>query len=121
LERYKQQQLSLLDRRGNWRKDHPHSVTATFRLSIARVLREQSTAANLLYICAFLHADAIPEEMFVEGSPYLGPELEPLGDDLTQLNQTILFLRNFSLIQRQATTHALSLHRLVQVILREQM
>lgn len=123
LERYKQQQFPLLDRRGNWRKDHPQSVIATFRLSIERVKHDQrtATAANLLCVCAFLHAEAIPEELFVEGAPYLGPELEPLGSDLAQLDQTIIVLRSFSLVQRQAATLTLSLHRLVQVVLREQM
>ncbi len=121
LERYEQQRTRLLDRRGILGGDHPHSVTATFLLASKRIEREQSAAADLLHVCALLHAEAIPEELFVAGAAYLGPELASLATDPYQLDQVIAVLRSLSLVQRQPETRTLSMHRLVQAVLREQM
>src|SRR6266852_5191622 len=121
LERYEQQRARLLDRRGVLGGDHPHSVTATFLLASKRIEREQSAAADLLHVCVLLHAEAIPEELFVAGAAYLGPELASLATDPSQLDQAIAVLRSLSLVQRQPETRTLSMHRLVQAVLREQM
>jgi tetratricopeptide (TPR) repeat protein len=121
LERYEQQRARLLDRRGVLGGDHPHSVTATFLLASKRIEREQSAAADLLHVCVLLHAEAIPEELFVEGAAYLGPELASLATDPYQLDQAIAVLRSLSLVQRQPETCTLSMHRLLQAVLREQM
>jgi tetratricopeptide (TPR) repeat protein len=121
LERYEQQRARLLDRRGVLGGDHPHSVTATFLLASKRIEREQSAAADLLHVCVLLHAEAIPEELFVAGAAYLGPELASLATDPYQLDQVIAVLRSLSLVQRQPETRTLSMHRLVQAVLRERM
>ena len=121
LERYEQQRIRLLDRRGVLGGDHPHSVTVTFLLASKRIEREQSAAADLLHVCVLLHAEAIPEELFVAGAAYLGPELASLATDPSQLDQVIAVLRSLSLVQRQPETRTLSIHRLVQAVLREQM
>ena len=119
--RYKQQPIRLLDRRGGSRGDHPQSIMATIQLAMKQVEREQPAAADILRVCALLHAEAIPEELFVESatSAYLGPELACLSADPIQFDTAIAALRKLSLVQRQAETHMISLHRLVQVILKE--
>jgi tetratricopeptide (TPR) repeat protein len=119
LQRYEQQRARLLDRRGALGGDHPHSVTATFLLASKQI--EQNAAADLLHVCVLLHAEAIPEELFVEGAPYLGPELASLATDPYQLDQAIAVLRSLSLVQRQPETRTLSMHRLLQAVLRERM
>ena len=121
LQRYEQQRARLLDRRGVLGGDHPHSVTATFLLASKQIEREQSAATDLLHVCVLLHAEAIPEELFVEGAAYLGPELASLATDPCQLDQAIAVLRSLSLVQRQPETRTLSIHRLLQAVLRERM
>jgi tetratricopeptide (TPR) repeat protein len=121
LYRYEQQRFQLLDRRGVPGGDHPHSVAATFLLASERVEREQRAAADMLRLCALLHAEAIPEEIFVEGATHLGPELAVLTANPARFDQTIAVLRSLSLVQRDPETHTLSLHRLVQAVLRERM
>ena len=121
LQHYEQQRARLLERRGVLAGDHPHSVTATFLLVSKRIEREQSAAADLLHVCALLYAEAIPEELFVAGAAYLGPELASLATDPCQLDQVIAVLRSLSLVQRQPEARTLSMHRLVQAVLREQM
>jgi hypothetical protein len=121
LQRYEQQPAHLLDRRGVLGGDHPHSVTTTFLTVSERVEREQSAAADILRVCALLHAEAIPEEIFVVGAAHLGPELASLATDPCQLDLAIAVLRSFSLVQRQPQTRTLALHPLVQTVLRERM
>lgn len=118
---YEQQRIHLLDRRGMLGGDHPHSVTTTFLLAKEQVEQEQRMAADVLHVCAFLHVEAIPEEFFVAGAPHLGPELAALAADPSQFDQAIAVLRRFSLVQRHAETHSLSLHRLLQAVLHERM
>jgi tetratricopeptide (TPR) repeat protein len=121
LQRYEQQRLHLLDRRGDLGQDHPQSVATTLLLSMERVEREQDLAADLLRVCALLHADAIPEEFFLGGATALGPTLEPLAHHSSLLDQASATLRRFSLVQRHPETRTLSLHRLVQTVRRESM
>jgi len=114
---YERQQARMLDRRGIASRDHPQSVMATLRLSLGRIGYEQQVSVDLLRVCALLHADAIPEEVFVEGAVHLGPALAPLASDPVLFNAAIAVLHRFSLVSRQAEDHVLSLHRLVQTVL----
>lgn len=119
LQLYQQQRMHLLNRRDILRHDHSQSVTATFLLARKRVEQEQKLALDVLHACTLLYAEAIPEELFVKGATYLG--LETIATDLAQFDQAVAVLRNQSLIQRHPTTHTLSIHRLVQVVLQESM
>ena len=120
LQRYQQQRVALLDRRGLLGENHPHSVIATFRLASERVERKQKAAGDLLEVCALLHAEAIPEELFFEGATYLGSELAHLAADPSRFDQAMAILRSYSLIQRHLETRTFSIHRLVQVVIQEQ-
>lgn len=120
LRRYVQQRSSLLGRRGSASEvSHPHSVTATFGLTYEQIEREQPAAAQVLRVCAVLHSDAIPEELFLDGVHHLGPEVEWLARDPIQFDQALAALRNLSLIQRHPGTQLLSMHRLLQEVLCE--
>ncbi|WP_236031558.1 FxSxx-COOH system tetratricopeptide repeat protein [Ktedonospora formicarum] len=121
LQRYEQHRALLLDRRGSPEANHPRSVTTTFLLAKEQVKREQQAAADLLDICAFLNVEAIPEELFQVGATHLEPTLAAVVVDPIQFDMALAALRNLSLVQRQARTHTLSLHRLTQGVLRAQM
>lgn len=118
VQRYKRQRTQLLARRGTLGGNHPHSVTATFRLARQRLEQEQPLAADVLRVCALLHAEGIPQEIFVVGASHLG--LTQATDPFL-LDLALAALRSFSLIQRQIETQTLSMHRLVQVVLQEEM
>lgn len=120
-ERYEQRRAFLLDRRGASGGDHPHSVTTTILLASERVQRLHPAALELLRFCAFLCPDAIPEELFSAGASHLGPVLGPVAADPMQLDLVLAALRTFSLMQRHPETRTLSMHRLVQTVLRESM
>ncbi len=71
--------------------------------------------------CAFLAPDAIPEELIQEGAAHLGPILHPVAADRSRLNAALAALLNYSLLRRDAATHTLSIHRLVQAVIRDEM
>jgi tetratricopeptide (TPR) repeat protein len=108
----------LLDERDAY-ADHPLSVARTFALAFEQLKKNSPVAAELLTVCAFLAPDAIPETFFIEGAKYLGPTFELLAADPLKFNAAIKALPTYSLIQRNATTRILTIHRLVQVVLRE--
>jgi tetratricopeptide (TPR) repeat protein len=118
---YHKEQSALLKRRGGLIEDHPESVATTWSLSFDGVERVNPAATDLLRLCAFLDPDAIPEELLREGAAALGPVLAPIAVDDLGLNQAIGALWRYSLIRRHTASQMLSLHRLVQVVLKETM
>jgi tetratricopeptide (TPR) repeat protein/DNA-binding XRE family transcriptional regulator len=122
LERYKQQRAKLLELRGEADAyGHPKPVATTWSLSFDRVQEANSAAADLLRLCAFLHPDAIPEEIITAGAPDLGSRLRPFATDLIKLDTVISELRKYSLLSRNPDTQSLTIHRLVQAVLKDAM
>ncbi len=121
LTRYQTRRAVLLNQRGTYSADHPESVTSTFSLAIEQVERASPAAADLLRLCAFLHPDALPEEVLVEAVSQLSPALQAAAVDTLTLDTAIKELRRFSLLRRHPETKTLTLHRLVQAVLRDTM
>jgi len=111
---------ALLKRRGTFgKRDYPNSVATTWSLSFERIEHSGTPAADLLRLCAFLHPDAIPESMILAGSAELSPPLQAIGDDPLLLNDAIRELRKYSLMRRNPETKTLTIHRLVQTVLKD--
>jgi transcriptional regulator with XRE-family HTH domain len=121
LQLYKRQSKQLLERRGSSVETHPQSTVATFALAYQRVEELDPAAAELLCLCAFLHPDDIPEELIEAGAACLEEPLRHVVKDLYQFNQAIATLRSLSLIRRSPEMRAISVHRLVQAVLRARM
>lgn len=121
LDLYQTRQAELLRRRGEMILDHPTSVATTWSLSFEKVERANSAAAELLRRCAFLHPDAIPEELFQENTALpRGPSQQPAADTL-EWDAVLQTALTYSLMKRNPEDHTLSMHRLVQTVLRERM
>ena len=118
---YRIHRQDLLQRRGKLPIDHPEPVTTTWSLSFQQVEQANTAAADLLRLCAFLGPDYIPEEFIVKGAPDLGPLLRATATDSLKLNEAIEKLREFSLVRRNPDTKTLSIHRLVQAVLKDSM
>jgi len=101
--------------------DHPESVATNWSLSFIQVQERSAAAADLLRVCAFLHPDAIPEELITEGAAALGPDLQAVAQSPLAFNQAIGVLLSYSLLKRNAEEHLLSIHRLVQAVLKDGM
>ena len=119
LQLYAQRRLALLQQQSSMTTDYPHTVASTWALSFAQVQQQGPAAADLLRLCAFLHPDAIPEAIMTEEAADLGPLLAPVAADALQFNGAIQLLRRYSLVKRDPEAKLLNMHRLVQVVLKE--
>src|SRR5258708_6274038 len=143
LKLYQTRRAELLKRRGEVVIDHPASVATTWSIACEKVEQANAPAAALLRLCAFLHPDAIPEELLVEGTALLGERLGPVAasapirpandaaassfaqagrkEDAFLWHEAIRAVSAYSLLKRNTEEHTLSIHRLVQAVLRERM
>jgi tetratricopeptide (TPR) repeat protein len=118
---YRQHQGELLERRGGTGKEYPETVATTWSLSFKNVERANEAAAELLRFLAFLAPDAIPGELLTKSAAELGSKLELVVGDQYRLDITISALLKYSLVHRDSETNTLSIHRLVQEVLKDQM
>jgi tetratricopeptide (TPR) repeat protein len=118
-QRLYQTRAALLRNRRGVAEDHPEPVATTWSLSFAQVEQHHPAAADLLRLCAFLAPDAIPEKLLTEGAKELGEMLAPVAADPYLLDQAITALRAYSLLARDPQAHTLSVHRLVQAVVRD--
>jgi tetratricopeptide (TPR) repeat protein len=121
LDLYRKHAPDLLRFRGTPGTGHPDSVASTWALSFEKIEKANPAAAELLKFCAFLHPDAIPEEVLREGSPELGPVLGVVASDDLALNRAISEILKYSLLRRDPNSRTLEIHRLVQAVLRQGM
>ena len=119
LELYRQCHAELLKRRGGLGRDHPESVATTFALSFDKVATASPAGADLLRLCAFLHPDAIPEEIFTEGAAELGPNPSAVAADPLKLDAAFAEILKYSLLRRDADAKTLGIHRLVRVVMQD--
>jgi len=114
---YRRSRQSLLNWASALAPEYPYTVASTWLLSFQQVEQECPEAAELLRFCAFLDPDAIPEEMLTAGVTKIGP----VAADPFVLNESIQALRRYSLVKRNPETKLLTIHRLVQAVLRDSM
>src|SRR6266702_5129357 len=118
---YGTRRKELLLRRGRFPIDHPDSVAATWSLSFQQVEQENLAAADLLRLCAFLSPEAIPEEIITVGAAELGSPLGSVASDPLKVDKIIELLLRYSLLRRTSEVKSLSIHRLVQAVLKDGM
>jgi tetratricopeptide (TPR) repeat protein len=117
---FETEKAALLKERGELAGDHP-SVWITFSLAFVKVVEANPASADLVRICAFLAPDAIPEELFHQGAAMLGDCLSALADQPLQRTKAMGEASRFSLISRNPDTQTLSIHRLVQTVVRAEL
>jgi tetratricopeptide (TPR) repeat protein/DNA-binding XRE family transcriptional regulator len=118
---YETQRGNLLRWRGEFAEDHPAPVATTWALSFDKIRQANPFAIELLRLCAFLAPDAIPEEILTVGAPDLGPALQAITTNPFKLDVVFKELLKFSLIRRDPAAKTLTIHRLVQTVLRDRM
>ena len=122
LDLYQTQRKTLLARRSKRStREHPEPVATTWSLSFERIEQANPAAAELLRGCAFLHPDAIPEELLTEVASHVSPALKEMAADPLRFDEAISELLTYSLLRRLPDTHVLSIHRLVQAVLTDAM
>ncbi|HEU5227720.1 MAG TPA: helix-turn-helix transcriptional regulator, partial [Ktedonobacteraceae bacterium] len=116
---YQRHYAYLLRHRGTVVVDHPDTVYATLSLCLEKIRQRSPLAIELLYLCAFFSSEAIPEELINEAAAISGSPLAPLANNPLQLNEVIRELLTYSLLYRDPRSKFLSIHRLVQDILKD--
>jgi tetratricopeptide (TPR) repeat protein len=118
---YRMQRSNLLQQRGQLSIGHPDPVATTWSLSFQEIERTNRAAADLLRLCAFLSPDSIPEELITAGSADLGGALKSIAADLFKFSEAMREVLRYSLLQRDARSKTLSVHRLVQAVVKDGM
>ena len=118
---YLTRRARLLKRRGGLVGDHPQAVATTWSLSFERVARANPLVSDLLRFCTFLYPEDIPEEFLTQNAAQLGPVLQAIGTEPLALDAAIAALLNYSLVKRTPEKGTLSMHRLVQAVLKDEM
>jgi class 3 adenylate cyclase/tetratricopeptide (TPR) repeat protein len=96
------------------------TVAVTWVANFEAVERASLAAADILRTSAFLAADAIPFELFLDGARQLGgPIAEALADpDDLAIAEVLRPLTRYSLIRSDPASRIFSVHRLVQEVAR---
>ncbi|MBE9113584.1 tetratricopeptide repeat protein, partial [Nodosilinea sp. LEGE 07298] len=125
LNSYRKQRLKRLEKAKPKLGHYPDSVATTWALNLKEVQKQAPAAAALLNYCAFLHADAIPFNLFTQGAAELG---EPLAmaladaaDDPLDLYDLLNPLGGYSLVRVEPESQSFSLHRLMQEVIRAEL
>lgn len=121
LDLYQKRHTELLGWQGALDSDEQKTVMTTWSLSFEKVEQASAAAAELLKFCAFLHPDTIYREMIAASASQLGPVLSPIAADQFELNKAIGELRKYSLVRTTPDSTLLSMHRLVQTVLKDRM
>jgi tetratricopeptide (TPR) repeat protein len=121
LERFRTRRATLLRQRGEEARDHPASVSTTFTLAITATAERHPAIRDLLQVCALLQPDAIPEELFCQGGAHLGSTLETVCCDPLEWDRLVGIACRYSLVSRQPEAQTLSIHRLIQAVLLDEM
>ncbi len=108
----------LLEKRGEPTMHHPASVATTWNRAFAKIRQINPDAYSLLLLCSFLHHEAIPEEVLTRGITAL-PILQTLARNPLLRDAAFAELRKYSLLVKENRTKTFSMHRLVQVVLRD--
>ena len=114
---FETQQAALLEK-GEPGADYPSKVATTWELSFQKV-RKQPGAAELLNLCAFLAPEDIPQDVLVEGAEHVPEPLRAVLLDPLALQDAVGALRRYSLLE--VAGESWSVHRLLQLVTREQM
>jgi tetratricopeptide (TPR) repeat protein len=114
---YQKQRAQLLSERGRLADDHRESVMSTLLLTFEQVTHKNDTNLDLLRLLAFLHPDAIPEGLILNGAQVLSEPLRTLAANPLTLHQAFADLLSFSLLHHGADRTLLQIHRIVQDIL----
>jgi len=121
LQLYQTHRWALLQWQETLATDYPYSVATTWSLSFEKIAQTNPAATELLQIFAFLVPDAIPEEMLIQGNSEFSSALQTATADIIQFNETIRSLLTFSLLRRSPDSQTLTIHRLVQAVLKDRM
>ena len=111
---------------GNWA--YQNSVGTTWLMSFEAIGRRDAGAARLLQLFAFLDPDRITLDFLeqnahalTDATPGLAQGIRGIIENSLRLVETLFLLEQHSLIRRHQSGKVITIHRLVQSVLRDEM
>lgn len=102
-------------------EDYPVTIAATWELSFQAVREHSQAAADLLNLCAFFAPEDIPLDMIATGAEHLPDSLRNVVQKPLELDDVIGELGKYSLVEVDRHKDTISIHRLVQAVLRDKL
>jgi tetratricopeptide (TPR) repeat protein/transcriptional regulator with XRE-family HTH domain len=112
--------LRLLQERDS-DEEHPVSLAKTLLLSFEQLKQKCPTATELLITYCMLPVDTLPEELITKTNGHFGNAISTLSIDPLLYEKALQTLLSYALIRRLPGIKSISIHRLVQIVIREQL
>jgi hypothetical protein len=116
---YSANRKEMLTRRPRQNWAYEYVVSTTWLLSFEALKKANPNAAQLLNLFGFLNPDEILIEFLEVGKDGLPEPLKSLVGNLLKLNEALGELEQLSLIRRPGDGRIVSIHRLVQAVIRD--
>jgi tetratricopeptide (TPR) repeat protein len=102
-------------------RHYPHSVASTWSLSFSVLQSNHPSALDLLRLFALLYPDKILIEFLLAGASALDPHLQQIFSSQRTIAKNLIELERFSLVKWDRPSKTISMHRLVQSVVRDEM
>ncbi|MEO3856958.1 FxSxx-COOH system tetratricopeptide repeat protein [Acrocarpospora sp. B8E8] len=100
---------------------YPQSMAAAWGLSVHELRRRLPEAIEVLRCCAFFGPEPIPRDVFRRGTKADAPRIAPILADPLMLTKALSVLGRYALAKIDSTTRTITVHRLIQTLLREEL
>ncbi|MDQ5823776.1 MAG: FxSxx-COOH system tetratricopeptide repeat protein, partial [Chloroflexota bacterium] len=101
--------------------DYPRTLAATWELSFQAVSEHSPAAADLLNLCAYFAPEDIPLSMIEARAEYLPDTLKNAVAEPLELDNIVGKLGDYSLVEMDRDKRTVSVHRLVQAVIRDKL
>ena len=102
-------------------RQYSHSLATVWLVSFGFVEREMPVALKFLQLLSLLNPDYISLDFLVEGKRAFETDMEKVVEDNLTLAEILLCLERFSLVKWSRERRTLSIHRLVQAVVKDKM
>ena len=118
---YEQDRKRLLSWMPEGNRIYHSTVATTWRLSFANLASTCPDSINLIRLLVFLNPDEVLIAFLKSGCSGLGPKLRSIIQDPFQLRVCLFALQNFSLIRVWDDGRKITIHRLVQDVIKAEL
>ena len=102
-------------------RPYPYSVATTWVMSLDEIRKNNPIAVQLFRLLAFLNPDNILIDFLKSGVAGLDHDLQRLLSDEFEFSNALLSFETFSLVKWNRQRSSISLHRLVQAVVKDEM
>ena len=116
---YKKERQELLDWRSTGNYPYNYTVATTLRMSLERLKLSHPNAIALIQYLAFLNPDEISLDFLKDGIEALPSRIQVLIENNLRRVESLNALESFSLIRVFGEGRKISIHRLVQAVIQD--